>query len=129
MAMQVLCHYEAQQGLVFDILKTLMNSADEPASEESLAYAQVLAQQYVAAPSSIDDRIRGVLDRWNLERIVSVDRNVMRVATAELIRQETPPKVVLDEAIEIARTYGSPESGRFVNGVLDALWKRMVGER
>lgn len=71
-------------------------------------------------PDEVDDLIRGAARHWELDRLAATDRSVLRIAIAELIgRPGTPARVVLDEAIEIARRYGSEESGRFVNGVLD----------
>jgi N utilization substance protein B len=70
--------------------------------------------------AEVDDLIRGAARNWELDRLAATDRSVLRMATAELIgRPGTPARVVLDEAIEIARRYGSEESARFVNGVLD----------
>ena len=59
---------------------------------------------------------------WELDRLAATDRSVLRIATAELLgRPGTPARVILDEAIEIARRFGSEESARFVNGVLDQV--------
>lgn len=70
--------------------------------------------------SEVDDLIRGAARHWELDRLAATDRSVLRIAIAELMgRPGTPVRVVLDEAIEIARRFGSEESGRFVNGVLD----------
>jgi N utilization substance protein B len=62
-------------------------------------------------------------DNWKLERMPVVDRNLLRLAAWELLRTETPPAVVIDQAIELARRFSGDESARFVNGVLDALRK------
>jgi N utilization substance protein B len=69
----------------------------------------------------IDDELRAAIaQRWDVARLAATDRAVLRVAGAELLaRPGSPARVVLDEAIEIARTFGSEESGRFVNGALD----------
>ena len=86
-----------------------------------------------------DQLLRGTLDRlddideelgrqtthWRLERLAAVDRNILRLAMYELMFEgETPHAVVIDEAIEIAKRYGTKDSGRFVNGVLDGFVKR-----
>ena len=71
-------------------------------------------------PAEVDEMIRSAAQHWELDRMAATDRSVLRIAIAELIgRPGTPVRVVLDEAIEIARRYGGEESGRFVNGVLD----------
>ena len=62
---------------------------------------------------------------WRLERLGAIERCVLRLAAAELIRGETPPKVVIQEAVRLAERYGSAHSARFVNGVVDALARRM----
>jgi N utilization substance protein B len=75
--------------------------------------------------TDIDARITQVTTNWRLERLGVIDRCVLRLAAAELERGETPPRVVIREAIRLAERYGTPESARFVNGVLDALARKM----
>jgi len=77
------------------------------------------------------EEIDGVLSRqtahWRLDRLAAVDRNILRLALFELLHVAgTPPAVVINEAIEIAKKFGSADSGRFVNGVLDGFVKRKV---
>lgn len=68
----------------------------------------------------VDAHLRQGAERWPLERLAATDRSVLRAAVAELLaRPGTPARVVMDEAIELAKRYGTEESGRFVNGVLD----------
>ena len=81
-----------------------------------------------ARGEEIDGRIRGAAEHWPIERMSHTDRAVLRAAVAELVsRPGTPARVVLDEAVEIARRYGSEESGRFVNGVLDRIARDVRG--
>lgn len=76
--------------------------------------------------AEVDAALTNAARHWKLERLSATDRSVLRVAVSELMcRPGTPARVVLDEAVEIARTYGSEESGRFVNGVLDPLARRV----
>jgi len=70
--------------------------------------------------TEIDAQLSEVTTNWRLDRLGVVDRCVLRMAAAELRRGETPTRVVLRESIRLAERYGTPESGRFVNGVLDA---------
>ena len=71
---------------------------------------------------TVDDALRAAAEHWEIERLAATDRSVLRAAVAELIgRPGTPVRVILNEAIEIAKRYGSEESGRFVNGVLDRV--------
>lgn len=70
----------------------------------------------------IDNRLTAAAENWRLTRMATVDRNVLRLGAYELLfTQETPPAVAFDEAIELARRYGSADSSAFVNGVLDRL--------
>lgn len=75
--------------------------------------------------AEIDGELRSALDNWRLDRLSKVDRAVLRIAATEMFyMEEIPPKVAIQEAIHLAETYGGEESPRFVNGVLDALYKR-----
>ena len=74
---------------------------------------------------SIDEALAEVTTNWRLERLGAIERCVLRLAAAELVRGETPPKVVIQEAVRLAERYGSAQSARFVNGVVDALARRM----
>lgn len=71
----------------------------------------------------LDDLIRSRVERWEFHRVAVLDRLILRLATAEFLYfPDIPPKVTINEAIEIAKLYSTPKSGRFVNGVLDAVW-------
>lgn len=77
---------------------------------------------------TVDDIITRAAPDWPLEKIGTVDRNILRIGLSELLfgdRTQVPPKVAIDEAIELAKTYGGETSGRFVNGVLGAIYKEM----
>lgn len=69
----------------------------------------------------LDDRIQSIAENWSLKRMAPTDRNVLRLGLYELINTDTPHRVVLDEAIEVARVFGSAQSAQFVNGILDKL--------
>ena len=74
------------------------------------------------------DRILGEHTRnWRIDRMAAVDRNILRLATLELVRTDTPASVVIDEAIELARRFGDDPSPGFVNGVLDAVARAVRG--
>ena len=75
--------------------------------------------------AELDDELTEVTTNWRLERLGVVDRSVLRLAAAELQRGETPPRVVIQEAVRLAERYGTVKSAKFVNGVLDALARRM----
>ena len=73
----------------------------------------------------LDAELAEVTTNWRLERLGAVERCVLRMAAAELTIGETPPRVVIQEAVRLAERFGSAQSAKFVNGVLDALARRM----
>jgi N utilization substance protein B len=91
------------------------------ASEELLEFGQGLVAGVRRNRAEIDAALAGAAEHWSLERMAATDRNVLRLGAYELLHTDTPPRVVIDEAIELARRYGSADSGRFVNGILDRL--------
>ena len=93
--------------------------------DEAFQFAQELVQGTLDNREKIDEMIRGQADNWRLERMPAVDRNVLRLAIYEMLFEtDTPKLVVVDEAIELAKKFGSEQSGRFVNGLLDGLLKQ-----
>ncbi|HEX4962125.1 MAG TPA: transcription antitermination factor NusB [Thermoanaerobaculia bacterium] len=93
--------------------------------EEAFEFAQELVRGTIDNQQRIDDLIRSQADNWRLERMPAVDRNILRLAVYEMLHErDTPKLVVLDEAIELAKKFGSEQSGRFVNGLLDGLLKQ-----
>ena len=74
---------------------------------------------------ALDEQLADVTTNWRLERIGAVERCVLRLAAAELTIGDTPPRVVIQEAVTLAERFGSAASAKFVNGVLDALARRM----
>ncbi|HEV3457143.1 MAG TPA: transcription antitermination factor NusB [Thermoanaerobaculia bacterium] len=93
--------------------------------EDAFEYAQTLVRGTVDHREEIDSMIRGQADNWRLERMPAVDRNILRLAIYEMLyERDTPKLVVVDEAIELAKKFGSEQSGRFVNGLLDGLLKQ-----
>lgn len=89
---------------------------------EVQAFAQELVAGTLADLPAIDRTIEAHAERWTFSRMALVDRNILRLATYELLhRPDIPEKVALDEAIELAKTYGTEDSGRFVNGILDQI--------
>lgn len=95
------------------------------AAQEAFDHARRLVEGTLAHRDEIDELIRQQAAHWRLERMPPVDRNILRLAVYEMLHEADVPKlVVLDEAIELAKRYGSENSGRFVNGLLDGLLKR-----
>ena len=92
------------------------------ATKEGEQFANVLVRGWAAQRERIDEIIRDVSQRWRLERMAKVDRNILRLATYELMAlEDVPRRVTLNEAVELAKRYGSEGSAGFVNGVLDRI--------
>ena len=88
-----------------------------------------LAKKVTARLDAIDAIIEKCAPEWPINQITIVDRNVLRIGIAELLfgdKKEVPPKVAINEAIELAKTFGGESSGRFINGVLGTLYKEMA---
>lgn len=110
--------------VVGDSLSTVREevAADTGLPEEARDYAGRLLWLVEERGAEIDVAISAALTRWDLKRLAVIDRAVLRMATAEvLFAPEVPVQVLLNEAIEIAKRFGSNESGRFVNGVMDRV--------
>jgi len=107
--------------------RDVVQGGEEAASkvpEGALDYARRLVSGTVERLSEIDETIGRQAENWRLERMSAVDRNVLRLAMYELVYEPDVPRlVILDEAIELAKKYGSEQSGRFVNGLLDGYLK------
>ncbi len=85
-------------------------------------FAESLLGGLVPRLPEIDERLRGALENWDMARLEVVDRNILRLAVYEMFHcLDTPPIVAINEAIEVAKRLGTPDSPRFVNGVLDRL--------
>jgi transcription antitermination protein NusB len=103
-------------GLIWDDLAV---AADER------EFASGLLRVIVSEGAALDEELAEVTTNWRLERIGAIERCVLRLGAAELHEGLTPPRVVLQEAVRLAERFGSEQSARFVNGVLDALARRM----
>ncbi|MEO0072651.1 MAG: transcription antitermination factor NusB [candidate division WOR-3 bacterium] len=94
-------------------------------SEEGRKFFIELVEQTIKNLNKIDNTIKAVLKHWTFERLTGVDRAILRVGCSELLfSKDIPPKVAINEAIEIAKKYGTENSPNFVNGVLDAIYKK-----
>lgn len=123
LALQILYQHE----LAGTDIENIFSGFDElqQAPEAARDFAIGLARGVVARLGEIDVRLRGQADNWRLSRMAAVDRNILRLALFELLFQpETPAAVVIDEAVEIAKRFGSERSSQFVNGILDGFVHR-----
>lgn len=100
------------------------DSVEGEIDADQQAFANALVRDTLARASDIDQLIASHAHNWRLERMAVIDRLVLRLAVGELLTHpETPPKVVINEALELARTFSGEASVAFVNGVLDAVRK------
>ena len=100
--------------------------ARHPVDSETRAFAVDLVRGTKQNQAKIDALIAQSVEHWDLERMAAVDRNILRAAVYELRwHADVPPKVAINEAIEIAKKFGTQESSRFINGVLDRIAREL----
>ncbi len=119
-ALQVLYAMDTSGAGAEDALRAFWaHLAPSPEAEE---FARVLVRGAAEHGPRIDETIRAVSHHWRLERMTRVDRNILRLATFELLAlDDVPRRVTLNEAVELAKRFGSEGSAGFVNGVLDRI--------
>lgn len=95
--------------------------------EDLIGFARALLQGVLRNKGELDELLAQRADHWSLDRMAVTDRNVLRLGAYELLYTETPGKVVINEAVELARRFGSAQSSQFVNGILDRFMKPEQG--
>ena len=122
-ALQMLYQWEVGKTSPGDAILSYWRAREEPSEldEEDQAFANTLVQGTTARLETIDALLASRAQNWRIERMAVLDRLVLRLATYELLAGETPAKVVINEALELARTYSGEEAVAFVNGVLDGV--------
>ncbi|MGH9563820.1 MAG: transcription antitermination factor NusB, partial [Terracidiphilus sp.] len=95
------------------------------AEDRTRKFANQLFEDAVASAGEIDSLISKLSQNWQLDRLATVDRGILRLAISELRLGTAPPKVVIDEALELAKKFSSAESPAFLNGVLNAAYKEL----
>ncbi|MCK4809369.1 MAG: transcription antitermination factor NusB [Candidatus Omnitrophica bacterium] len=97
---------------------------NEPQQEEVINFASVLLKGIVEKLSVLDSIIKKYAKNWGIDRMAIIDRNILRMAIFEIISlEDIPPKVSINEAIELAKRFGDKNSSRFVNGIVDKVYK------
>jgi N utilization substance protein B len=113
---------EGSRGGLAEALRATM--ATRRVSPRRLPYVRRVIDLLDEHLREVDDALRAALDNWRLERLSAMDRAVLRIGATEILfMEDVPPKVSIQESIRLAEAYGGEESPRFVNGVLDALYK------
>jgi N utilization substance protein B len=124
-ALQLLFQWDLRRAPLDEILRgyysSLLISEDTVGKPRPDEFAETLLRGVIDELENIDGRIGRNAAHWRLDRMPVVDRNILRIAVYEMLRTETPPAVIIDEAIELARRFAGEESVHFVNGVLDAV--------
>jgi N utilization substance protein B len=128
-ALQLLFQWDVRRTPLEDILRgyyeSLLVSEDTVGRPRPDEFAEVLLRGVIEELPRVDERITRHAAHWRLDRMPVVDRNVLRLAVYEMLRTDTPPAVIIDEALELARKFSGEESVHFVNGVLDAVRREL----
>lgn len=122
-ALQVLyeCDFRGSKDIE-DVLKRHLSNLK--VEGENLDFVHELVTKTFKSTDLIDKTIEKVAPDWPIEQVAIIDRNILRISICELDQFETPPKVVINEAIELAKTFGSETSSKFVNGVLGTVYRK-----
>jgi transcription antitermination protein NusB len=128
-ALQILYQWDVGRGDVDRAVETFFGYQwpdAQPAPEEVQAFASALARDTVARLPAIDALVADTAQHWRPERMAVLDRLILRLAVCELMRDvDTPPAVVINEALELARTFSTEDAVKFINGMLDAIRKQL----
>jgi N utilization substance protein B len=131
-ALQILYQWDISGGDVTRIAETFFGlqwPGPEPPPEEVKTFAAQLAFDTVQQLATVDPLIAETTERWRPERMAILDRLILRMAACEMIRdRSTPAAVIIDEALELARTFSTDDSVRFINGMLDAIRKKLAAQ-
>ncbi len=124
-AVQMLYQWEVGRDPILEVMRIFWThgpSASQAMPEELRAFATSLAGGVAAAVADIDPMITEAAENWRIERMNVMDRLILRLAIYEFLHEPaTPAKVVINEALELARTFSTDDSVRFINGILDAV--------
>jgi len=131
-AMQLLFEWDVRRLPLEEILQgyyeSLLLSEETPERPVRDPFAETLMRGVVSAIDPIDEMITKHAEHWKIQRMPTVDRNLLRIAVFEMLRTETPPAVAIDESLELARRFSGEESVHFINGVLDAVRKELAAK-
>lgn len=122
LALQILFQADVGKFSVADALAA--HRAERP--REDWPFISLLCMGVANRRRLLDEMIGPHLTDWSLDRLAAVDRNILRLALYEMRFMDTPARVVINEAVELAKTYGGRESGRFVNGILGSLHRELT---
>jgi N utilization substance protein B len=128
----MLYQWEVGRDPISDVVLTFWThgpSASQSVPDELRTFASTLANGVAGTVEAIDPMIAEAAENWRIERMNVLDRLILRLAIYEFLHQpETPVKVIINEALELARTFSTDDSVRFINGILDAVRKTLQRE-
>jgi len=117
--LQLLYAFEMNAANIEPLIKETLADVEDPADKE---FANNLINQIILNEKKLDELIKARVDNWDLSRIALIDRILLRIGICEILFfPDIPPKVSINEAIEIAKDYSTSSSGKFINGILDAI--------
>ncbi len=128
-ALQTLFEWDVNRkdkAVIFDILKC--NLKEFAFAAERNSFAEYLIKGILSKQTSLDNIIQQAAPQWPIDRISAIDRNILRIGIYELLfsdKDEVPPKVAINEAIELAKAFGGENSGKFISGVLGSIYKEL----
>ncbi|RLC97161.1 MAG: transcription antitermination factor NusB [Chloroflexi bacterium] len=123
-ALQALYEADCTGHDLDDSLNRLLEESTLP--EETAKFTRDLVSQVVQHREAIDRLVQRFAPAWPLNQLSPIDRNILRLGVAELVSQMVPPKVAINEAVELAKAFGSSNSARFVNGVLGSVYDELT---
>ena len=135
-ALQILYQLDLNQQQVYNAIDNFYESLYTSESEEEAPktpdrdpFMEILVKGSIDNHKAIDDQITRHSEHWRLERMNVMDRLILRLATYEFLHEaDTPGKVIINEALELARTFSGDDAVRFINGILDAIRKKLERE-
>lgn len=126
LALQLLYQLDLRGDDLFEQAEEFLRQ--EETDRESREFAEKLLRGVHEHREELDQTIRAVAQNWEISRMAVIDRNVLRLATHELLHcKDIPPKVAINEAIELGKRYSTQNSGAFINGILDKIKSRTEG--
>ena len=127
LALKFLYQFELNEGDLDEQIKLFLER--NSCQEDVESFMKELVVSLIDKMEEIDEIIQKFSDHWVLDRMTVIDRNILRMGTCELLFSFlTPPKVVINEAIDIAKKYGNEDSPEFVNGILDKVYNE-IGQK
>ena len=131
-ALQMLYQWEVGKLSMFEVRQTFwthQHEGREPVPDDQRTFATTLADGVAARVEELDPLIAEAAEHWRLERMNVMDRLILRLAVYEFLHERgTPGKVVINEALELARSFSGDEAVRFVNGILDGIRRKLERE-